>query len=60
MKEGTRYIREADACEYTSMSRAYFRAWAVKIGARRQLGKRLVLYDREVIDAALKGQKQHD
>lgn len=52
-RSNARMLSEVEACSYVGMGRVYFRQWAAEVGARRVFAKRLVRYDKAVIDAAL-------
>lgn len=48
-----KYLSEWEGAAYSGLGKTTFRSWAVQIGAKRKIGRR-VIYDRSVIDAALK------
>ncbi len=59
-RSNARMLSEVEACNYVGMGRVYFRQWAAEIGARRVFSKRLVRYDKTVIDAALDAMDSHE
>lgn len=52
-----RYLTIAQACEYTTLGRAYCLRWCEEIGALRRLSPRVLRVDKDVLDAAMQEAK---
>lgn len=53
IEDGKRLLNIDEACKYIGLGKTFARKYLKEIGAERKIGRKRVLFDRAVIDAAI-------